>query len=129
LLNTVAINGGTEVTLDTTTGVFTIVTTGTYEFEVSTPAYNAGAHMAILSQNGGDVSYGSWEFTETTAAVQTRSTILYRAYIGGGTTYRVKHYFANHHLVGPITNGLGAPPVGAGYPHSYAQVKITRLTS
>ncbi len=126
-LNTVSLNGGADITLNTGTGIFTIAA-GTYDIEISVPAFKAGFYMSILTSVSlaGDIAYGTHEYIDPTISMQTRSTILTRQTFGSSQTYRIQQYIPASNPI-PGTDVLGVAEGPSPYPRTFTVVKILRV--
>jgi hypothetical protein len=118
LLNTVFVDGGTDVTLNTTTGVMTFAP-GTYCIDATVPGYGVGAHQLTFYgvTAGGAYSFGTCEYAGT--GTQTKSQCVSHFTIAGTESMRLDHYTST-----AVTDGLGKA-VGASY-EIYSRIVIVK---
>jgi len=130
-INTETLSSGSEVTISTpSTGTMTL-TTGTYDFWASANCYRCDEHMVILycvtcGGVGGDLAYGTAEYTANAALVTTRSFVRTRYTIAGASeNIRLLHYTKTA-VSGGFDGGYYSGSYGSN-PRTYAHIEIVKI--
>lgn len=99
---------------------------GTYDYEISAPAYSISRHRASLYNvtDGVTTQYGTSEFNSTSDQVQTRSTVAGRVTITAPKTFKVQHYTGS--AGGGGTSALGAA-ASDSRPEVYTEARFWKV--
>lgn len=127
-LNTVLL-GASWLSLNSSTGVFTLNAPGQYLIVATAPGFSVAGHAARLTQTAGtgtlNTGIGSTARVAGSVLAQTDSWVFGFATVGAGQTLsaRVEHRCTST----TSSNGFGSPADLAGRAEIYAQVMILKV--